>query len=267
MVYLLDAVGDKIKKLEKSFTDLKKRLLTEMKANADITTETLLESLIWSLPLELQTVYKPYLDEKLPTLEKLGTIREICSRLGLFFTFLDYHLLQYLVEEFGSDMLKQDMSAYAGEIQIFFSETTVQQVKDHLPGRHKLPPNFEKLQMVIDQNPGSYSLRMLDNLWKRFCSETQLSEIVFVLIGIGKANSFLVVLMFPSILGPRVMECVGQVDNSFFQRECIISISLNQQRLYLSVTLKEKKVRLKDIIILCNSTINAGLHMAFLCTT
>ena len=258
MVGLLDVVGDQIKKLDKSFTDLKKRLLTEMKANADITTETLLESLTWSLPLELQTVYKPYLDEKLPTLEKLGTIREICSRLGLFFTFLDYHLLQYLVEEFGSELLKQDMSAYAGEIQVFLNETTVQQVKDHLPGRHKLPPNFEKLQMVIEQNPGSYSLRRLDNLRKQFCSETQLSEIVFVLIGIGKANSFLVVFMVPSILGPRLMESVGRIDDCFYQRECIISISLNQQQLYLSVALRERKVRLKDI---CNSTINAGLHV------
>ena len=213
-----------------------------MKTNADITTETLLESLTWNLPLELRTVYKPYLDEKLPTLEKLGTIREICSRLGLFFTFLDYHLLQYLVEEFGSEPLKQDMSTYVGEIQIFLDETTVQQVKDHFPGQHKLPPNFEKLQMVIDKHPGTYSLRMLDNLRKRFCSETQLSEVVFVLIGIGKANSFIIVFMVPSVLGPRLVESVGGVDDSFYQRECIISITLNQQQLYLSEALREKKV-------------------------
>ena len=239
---LIYAVGHQIKKLEKSFTDLKKRLLAEMKASEDVTTETLLESLTWNLPLELRTVYKPYLDEKLPMLEKLGTIREICSRLGLFFTFLDYHLLQYLVEEFGSEPLKKDMSTYAGEIQIFLDETTVQQVKDHFPGQHKLPPNFEKLQMVIDKHPGTYSLRMLDNLRKRFCSETQLSEVVFVLIGIGKANSFIIVFMVPSILGPRLVESVGGVDDSFYQRECVISISLNQQQLYLSAALREKKV-------------------------
>lgn len=235
-------VGDQIKTLEKSFADLKKRLLAEMKANAEVTTETLLESLTWNLPLELRTVYKPYLDEKLPTLEKLGTIREICSRLGLFFTFLDYHLVQYLVEEFGSDLLKQDMSAYAGKIQTFLNETMVHQVKDFLPGQHKLPPNFEKLQMVIDQNPRTYSLRMLDKLRKRFCSETQLSEIVFILIGIGKANSFLVLFMVPSILGPTLEESVRGVDDSFYQKECIISISLNQQQLYLSVALRKRKV-------------------------
>ena len=242
MLTLIHTVGDEIKTLEKCFTDLKKRLLAEMKANTDVTTETLLESLTWNLPLELRTVYKPYLEEKLPTLETLGTIREICSRLGLFFTFLDYHLLQYLVEEFGSDPLKQDMSAYAGKIQIFLDSTTVQQVKDHLPGQHKLPPNFDKLQMMIDQNPGTYSLRMLDNLRKRFCSETQLSEILFVLIGIGKANSFLVVLMVPNVLGPRLVESIGRVDDSFYQRECIIAVSLNQRQLYLSVVLREKKV-------------------------
>ena len=83
---------------------------------------------------------------------------------------------------------------------------------------------------------------MVNDLRRRFCSETHLSEIVFVLIGIGKANSFIIVFMVPSVLGPRLVESVGGVDDSFYQRECIISISLNQQQLYLSAALRETKV-------------------------
>jgi hypothetical protein len=225
--------------LEKIFLSLKKTLLKELKADKEVTTEVLLESLT-ILPTELQTEYAAYLEEKLPVLEELGTVSKIFSRLSLHFTFLDYALLQHLIDEFGSEHLKQDMSAYDKEIQVFLDETTIVQLQDHLPGRQELPPHFDKLQMRIDKDPGKCSLRMVNDLRKRFCNETQLSEIVFVLIGIGKANSFILIFMVPSVLGPTIIDSISRVDDSFYQRECIVSISLNQQQLYLSLALREK---------------------------
>ena len=225
------------------FLSLKKMLLKELKASDKVTTEDLLESLS-ILPTELRTEYGAYLEEKLPVLEELGTVSKIFQRLSLHLmvTFFDYALLHHLIDEFGSEQLKQDMSSYDGKIQMFLDETTIVQLQDHLPGRQELPPHFDKLQMVINKNPGKCSLRMVNDLRKRFCNETQLSEIVFVLIGIGKTNSFMIIFMVPSVLGPRLVESVGGVDDSFYQRECIVSISLNQQQLYLSVALREKKV-------------------------
>ena len=227
--------------LEKSFLNLKKALLAELKADKKVTTEVLLESLTM-LPLELQTEYGAYLEEKLPVLEELGTVSKIFSRLSLHFTFLDYTLIKHLVDEFGSEHLNEDMSAYDREIVMFLDETTITQLQDHWPGRLELPPHFDRLQMMIDKDPGKCSLRLVNDLRRRFCSETHLSEIVFVLIGIRKANSFIIVFMVPSVLAPRLVESVGGVDDSFYQRECIISISLNQQQLYLSIALREKKV-------------------------
>ena len=220
---------------------LKKTLLKELKANKEVTTEVLLESLT-ILPTELQMEYRAYLKENLPILEDLGTVSKIFSRLSLHFTFLDYTLLQHLIDEFGSEHLKQDMSAYDREIQVFLDETTIPQLQDHLPGQQDHPPHFDKLRMRIDKDPGKYSLRMVNNLRKQFCNETQLSEIVFVLIGIGKANSFILIFIIPSVLGPRLVASVGRVDDNFYQREHIVSIALNQQQLYLAVALRRRKV-------------------------
>ena len=239
MTLLIFTVGKQIKHLDKIFLGLKKTLLKELKADKEVTTEVLLESLS-ILPTELQLEYGAYLEEKLPFLEDLGTVSKIFSRLSLHFTFLDYTLLQHLIDEFGSKGLKQDMSAYDGEIQVFLDETTIVELQDHLPGRQELPPHFDKLQMMIDKDPGKCSLRMVNDLRKRFCIETQLSEIVFVLIGIGKANSFILIFMVPSILRSKMVESISRVDESFYQRECIISISLNQQQLYFSVAMREK---------------------------
>lgn len=132
------------------------------------------------------------------------------------------------------------MSTYVEEIQEFLEETTIADLGGLLPGRQELPPNFKQLQMVIDKDPQKCSLSTVNELRKQFCNKIQLSEIVFVLIGIRKANSFIVVFMVPSVMGPRLVEMISRVEDNFYQRECIISITLNQQQLYLSVTLREK---------------------------
>ena len=255
-------MSERISKLEEWFSDLKSKLLSEMKANQMISPQTILESLAM-LPLSLRNEYKKYVMENLSTLAAASSVSMVFIHLSFNFTFIDHGLLEHLIKKFGSSQLKQDMSAYAEEIQVFLNETSVSQLGEHWPGQQELPPHFDKLLMMIDKDPGKCSLRTVNDLRKRFCSEVHLSEIVFVLIGIGKANSFLVVFMVPSILGPKLVESVGGVNDGFYQRECIVSISLNQQQLYLSVILRKKKVRLIDIY---NSTINAGLHMAFLCT-
>ena len=253
IIIVIFTVGKQIKHLEKIFLSLKKMLLKELKADKEITTEVLLESLT-ILPTELQTEYGAYLEEKLPVLEDLGTVSKIFSRLSLHFTFLDYSLLQHLIDEFGSEKLKRDMSAYDGEIQVFLDETTIVELQDHLPGRQDLPPHFDKLRMMIDKDPGKCSLRMVNNLRKRFCNETQLSEIIFVLIGIGKVNSFILIFIIPGVLGPRLVESVGRVDDSFYQRECIVSIALNQQQLYLA---RGRKVLSRKCDKICSLIINS----------
>ena len=239
---LFYTVGYKIKRLEKWFLGLQKRLLAEMKAKKDVTTETLLESLT-ILPTELQMEYRDFLEEKLPTLEQVGSVSKIFSRVSLHFTFIDYGLLQHLSDEFGSEDLKQEMVAFVEAMQVFLDETTVQQLMDHWPGRNDIPPNFKELRAVIDEDPSTYSLRKLDDLRRRFCSESKLSRIIFVLVSVKKGNSFIMVLMVPSILVPWVMESVSGVGDSFYQSEHITSVSVSQKQLYLSVTMREKKVR------------------------
>ena len=217
--FLTNAVGERISKLEEWFSDLKGKLLSEMNANQTISPQTILGSLAM-LPMSLQAEYKKYVMENLSTLAAADSVTVMFVHFSFNFTFIDHGLLEHLIKKFGSDQLKQDMYSYAAEIQVFLDETTVAQLGDYWPGRQELPPHFEKLLVMIDKNPGRYSLRMVNNLRKRFCSEVHLSEVVFVLIGIGKANSFIIVFMVPSVLGPRLVESVGGVDDSFYQREC-----------------------------------------------
>ena len=201
-----------------------------MLLNNSVTPQTLLLSLA-ILPIELQAEYKKFVEENLPTFQQAGSISMIFPRLSLHFTFIDYGLLAHLIEEFGSDQLQEDMSAYAEAVQLFLDETTVQQLMDHWPGRQDKPPHFEKLIAVIDEDPSTYTLRKLDKLRKKFCSETRLSETVLILIGVGKKCSFELSCVVPSIFVPQLKLVISSL-RSFYQREHILSVTVGRQRLY-----------------------------------
>ena len=57
------------------------------------------------------------------------------------------------MEEFGSKRLHEDMSVYVEAVEVFYDETTVQQLMDYWPSRRDIPPHFERLRAVIDEDP------------------------------------------------------------------------------------------------------------------
>ena len=181
-----------------------------MKANSELSPETLVDSLTL-LPIALRGEYKKFVFENLEALEKAESIRRIFHHLNLHFTFIDYHLLEHLVKKFGGKRLKRDMSAYAEAVQVFLDETTVQQLMDHWPGQSDIPPHFKKLIAVIDEDPSTYTLRKLDNLRKKFCSETRLSETVLILIGVGRKSSFTLSWVVPSIFVPQLKSVISSL--------------------------------------------------------
>ena len=111
-----------------------------------------LESLIL-LPIALRSEYQKFTLENLSMLKKADSIREIFLHLNPLFSFIDYHLIKYLVEEFASTRLKRDTSAYVEAVWVFLDETTVLDLMDHWPGRRDIPPHFEELRAVIDGDP------------------------------------------------------------------------------------------------------------------
>ena len=246
MVLLLCTVGSTIKRLEKQFSSLQRRLSSELNANSELSPELLLESLTL-LPIALRSEYQKSVLENLSTLKKADTIHEIFFYLNPYFSFIDYHLVEYLVEEFGSEQLQEDMSAYVQLVQAFYDETTVQQLMDHWPGRRDIPPHFEELTAVIDEDPGAYTLRRLDNLRKEFCSEIRLFETILILKRFGRKNSFVVCWVVPSIFVPQLKSVISSL-RSFYQREHIFSVTVGRQQLY--------SIAVRDSILTSDPIIN-----------
>ena len=225
-------VGDNIKKLESQFSSLRSRLTSELEEKKDKESlEELLDSLTF-LPIALRAEYSKNIAAKMEIFEQGGcNIRKIFRHLKDLLSFIDYRLLQFLIEEFGSEQLQKDMAAYDIAAQAFLNETTVEQLRVHWPAEREIPPDMEELRMVIDKPPNEYTLQQLDQLRKGFCSKIRLYTTVLVLLGVGKKNSFLVRWAIPSIFVPELKLVIGSLVNFYAQHD-IWSVTLCNQRLY-----------------------------------
>ena len=120
----LHIVGENIKMLERQFSSMQRKLLFELTTKSDMSPEILVDSLT-QLPIALRAEYHKFVIDNLDTLENANSVRRIFHHITLHFTFIDHGLMGHLIEEFGSDQLQRDMSAYSVKMQSFLSQTTV----------------------------------------------------------------------------------------------------------------------------------------------
>ena len=99
--FSISVVGERIKMLERQFTSMRGKLLSELTARSDMSPDTLVDSLT-QLPVALRAEYHKFVSDHLDTLESADSIRKIFRHINLHFTFMDHGLMGHLIEEFGS---------------------------------------------------------------------------------------------------------------------------------------------------------------------
>ena len=204
-------------------------MLTDLEVKR-VTVEKLLHSLTL-LPTEIRVEYKTAITEMFPDLRRESTISDRFYHISPLVDFLSYGLLKYVINEFGSETLKNEIVSYSDSVLVFMKKTTVKQLMDIWPGQQEIPPNFSNLRAKIDGDPSTYTLYKLDQLRKRFCSEIKLTDIVIVLIGLETANSFIVEWLIPSVLVPQLVECARQLNFGFYHDEHILMMTVDEKQL------------------------------------
>ena len=221
----------RIKSLDNQFIILHQRFCTELKDSKSVSTFELLHALTL-LPTTLKNEYESSIQEELPKLEVVSSVTTLILRLSPLFSFIDYGLLEHLVEKFGSDSLKTDMKAYAGQVEVFCSETTVGDLINHWPGRQDLIENLSTIKAKLDLDPAQCKLEELNNIRRRFFSQLRLSHMICALVAVKEASSFFVVWGIPSSIIPELMEAAGRIDTKFYQEEKIITLTVDEKQLY-----------------------------------
>ena len=227
-------IASKIETLENWFDDLQTRIINELCTNPDVTAKELLSKLT-RLPLSLRKEYESSLAKRIHRMRKETQINDLfIVHLNDLSSFMDYGLIDYLIKKFGSDGLKKDMVSYCSEMVVFMKETTIEQLRGHLPGEPEVPPKFSLLKARIDEDPSKYTLEEVNTIRKQYCSKLKLSAMVLHLLTFKKSKSFIVWWLVPSAVASDLLRFAKTIDQSFYQEYKITSLTLDGMWIQLS---------------------------------
>ena len=226
-------IASKIENLEDQFDSLQTRIINELSTKSGLTVQKLLDQLT-RLPLSLRTEYESSIVKRIPSMRTETKVNELFIHLNPLTSFIDYGLIEYFIKKFGSDSLKRDMRSYCSVMVVFMKETTVRQLIDHLPGQAEVPPKFSLIEAKIGENASECTLEQLNTIRKRYCSELRLSVIIFHLLALLDSNSFIVRWLLSSAFVEDIMKSARTIDQNFYQKCKITSLTLDGMWLFLS---------------------------------
>ena len=166
-----------MKKLEKKFRGLvsstKKHMITESVDVVD------LRDTITILPTTLKEEHKKFVHEKEDEISKAAEIDKVFRIANKYWDFLNYSLLQYIIEEYGSDEIQSKMEAFDEEVCTFRRNTLLKPFSKVYKRKPELENEKEmkKLTSVHEKiDWATATLEDVENFRHKFCSELSLYE-------------------------------------------------------------------------------------------
>ena len=179
------------------------------------------------LSSSIKAEHEKFVKEKYDTFQKAKSIEEIFVHLNFYLGFIDFSLLEHIIDHFGSSDLKTKMSQYSMDMVQFRKTTTVAEIFPHLSGRPEPPPEYVKLEMEFDYDPHTYTLEDLEQARLKLGREFSLSKFALFLVKIVSGSVVLVCIL------PEGMVCADmQEQNNSFLDLKLVRLHLNNKCLY-----------------------------------
>ena len=225
----MEDVSERIEKLTIRFRNLAHRARQELKEK-----RTSLEDFwdtVTNLPQQIKPEHEKYLDEKLGCMLNAKSLDEILYRFNLYWSFIDYSLLKYIIDRFGSPQLKEEMSKYVSDLSAFRKQTTLLQMIQCWDCECvEPPPKFSKLTSKIDkQDIKECKLDVLEDLRRKFCREFSLSK-CFMMFRYVIEGSVIIIWMIPSVLVPGLADAIRRNtirNKAFFEENDVVEITVD----------------------------------------
>ena len=191
-----------IKVFESKFQDLNIEARKELEERHNSRGVEIVEDNLSSLPRSIAKEHQKYVNSVIKRKHPFTNLRRFFQHLNLYcWNFLEYHVLECLVESKCSKDLREKMSKYAKDIERFRQKTTVSdfiKCARHLVKKRMIPPRFKKVTLEYAINPDIFTLAELDAFRKDTLESLhlKLSECAFQVYRI-KHGSVIVKWMIP----------------------------------------------------------------------
>ncbi len=178
-ILLGTTTADRIKEFDKRFRDLQNIALKEI-TEKGVTVTDFCQTLM-TLPSSITSENKDFIISKYSLFKKAVSIESIFVHLNFYLSFIDFSLLEHIIEQFGSDSLKQNMSSYAEDMRQFRMKTPVSEALDYLPKISYAPADYSRLTVKFDFDVHTATLEDLETYRKRFANDFLLSQLALSL--------------------------------------------------------------------------------------
>ncbi len=230
-ILLGTTTADCIKEFDKRFIDLRKKALKEITEKRIAVTD--FRQTLMIMPSSIKNENKDFIVSKYSLFEVAKSIESIFLHLNFYLSYIDFSLLEHIIEQFGSDSLKRDMSSYAEDMRSFRMKTHVSEALDHLPRNSDAPVGYSRLTVKFDSDVHTATLEDLETYRKRFASDFSLSRLALSLSDLQE-SSLLVTWLVPAALGAMISDQVQKKSSFYFLSNSVLSLCLKGERLYPS---------------------------------
>ena len=190
-----------------------------------------------TLPSSIKNENEDFIVSHFSFFKKAESIEDIFLLLDFYLSYIDFDLLEHIIEEFGSEHLKEDMSCYAQDMTQFKARTTISDALEYLPKpkstyQKSLPKDLSYFTVQFDDDVNVATLGKLDKYRKMYANEFQLSHLAFILFEF-RESSLLVTWLVPTSLVAIISDKMQDRKNvSFFLNNNILELSLDGKKLY-----------------------------------
>ena len=145
------------------------------------------------LPVAIRTEHYSFLNDWYDRIRKAEDIEDLFGRLNHYWTYLEYSLLNHIIESFSSivsNVLKDSMTKYIEDIECFKKRTTAGQLLEVGLGclRREPPPGFSRLVAKLKRKASECTLKELDQYRHKICLEFNLPTFIMMLASFDEGS-------------------------------------------------------------------------------
>ena len=228
VIYSVNA--EQVKCFEDRFYELRTSALTDV-MDKNIPVACFRQTLM-NLPNAISKENEEFVIEKYSTFKEAESVEDIFLHLNFYLSFLDFSLLEHIIEHFGSFSLQCKMKQYSMDMGLFRAETSVADIIPHLSGRPEPPPHFARLKMKLNFDPQTCTLEYLEQHRRNFGSVCSLSKFTLFLVELQE-GSLVEIWLIPLNCVPILKDLIQEKNvTRVFLHLDILELSVNNECLY-----------------------------------
>ena len=250
------AARAKIAQLKEEYKSLVTMTQEAVQAKSPTLTEFRTEITL-QLPEATRAEVEPILQKTLPYISNAKSIGEIFLFLNLsVWNFLNYGLLQHIVEVYGDDILRQKMEKYVALVDSFRKKTTLEVFWEAYPASKSCPeiPSTlrESLKRVTFKHGNLDVTASLDDIERHrqnLARHVSLPDLTIILEDI-KGGSVAIVWLVPPSVADRLADEVQKGNVDFLEQHNILELEIQDSTVYRSKSKLHYNYELNYYVIL-----------------